>query len=132
MSTTGKSAAPRLRYHVNAYQFLFAALRRAQEGLGRSQAHGPDDEDAHISGPELLEGIKEYALEQYGLLTLTVLHCWGIHTTDDFGKMVFELIDRGEMRKTDQDHVSDFYDVYDFEDAFNRHYQIDVRPAFKE
>lgn len=109
---------------------MFSSLRRVQQQLGRSQAHGPDDERAHISGPELLEGIRELAIEQFGLLARTVLHCWGIHSTDDFGRMVFELIERGEMRKTDADQLTDFFDVYDFEDAFDRQYQIDVSHAF--
>jgi len=132
MSTTGKIAPPRLRYHVNAYRFLFAALRRAQEDLGRTQAHGPDDEHAHISGGELLEGIRVYGLEQFGLLAPTVFRCWGVHTTDDFGRMVFELIERGEMRKTEHDHLSDFADVYDFNEAFERPDTIDVSHAFRD
>jgi uncharacterized repeat protein (TIGR04138 family) len=119
-----------LRYHPNAYRFLFAALRRTQKNLGRSATHTPEDEGAHISGPELLHGIREFALEQFGLLARTVLRCWGIHSTDDFGRMVFELIDRGEMRKTDGDQITDFYGVYNFEDAFEREYQLDVSQAF--
>lgn len=130
MNTTAKSAAPRLKYHLNGYRFLFAALRHTQEKLQRSQAHGPDDESAHISGQELLEGIRELAVEQFGLMASTVFACWGIHTTDDFGRMVFELIDRGEMRKTMHDQISDFFDVYDFDEAFVRNYRIDVSRAF--
>lgn len=130
MSITQKVAIPELRFHQNAYRFLFAALRRTQQGLGRSQAHGPDDHRAHISGGELLNGIREFALEQFGLMSLTVFHCWGIRTTEDFGRMVFELIERGEMRKTDSDQLSDFYDVFDFADAFDRQYHIDVSRAF--
>src|SRR5262245_40509624 len=98
MSTTQKAPLTELRYHPNAYDFVFSALRRTQQRLGRSQAHGPDDERAHISGQELLEGIREFALERFGLMARTVFHCWGVHGTDDFGRMVFELIERGEMR----------------------------------
>lgn len=130
MSTTGKTALPRLRYSLNAYRFLFTALRYTQEKLGKTQAHGPDDEQAHISGPELLFGIRDYARENFGLLAKTVFNSWGIHATDDFGAMVFELIERGEMRKTDRDQLIDFYDVYDFDEAFSRNYRIDVSAAF--
>jgi len=130
MSTIQPPPISRLRYHPNAYRFMFAALRRTQQSLGRSQAHGPDDERAHISGQELLEGIREYALEQFGLMARTVLHCWGIHSTEDFGRMVFELIERGEMRKTENDQLGDFFDLYDFAEAFERQYQIDVSHAF--
>ncbi len=132
MNTTANSATPRLKYQLNAYRFLFAALRHTQEKLGRSQAHGPDDETAHISGQELLEGVRELAVDQFGLMARTVFSCWGIHATDDFGRMVFELIDRGEMRKTLHDQVADFFDVYNFEDVFVRNYRIDVSRAFKE
>lgn len=109
---------------------MFAALRRSQQKLGRSQAHGPDDERAHISGPELLDGIREFALEQFGLMARTVFRCWGVQATDDFGRMVFELIERGEMRKTDNDQLADFFDVFDFEEALERRYEIDPSHAF--
>jgi uncharacterized repeat protein (TIGR04138 family) len=130
MNSIKKSAGPRLRYHVNAYGFLFSALQRTQEQLGRSQAHGEDH--AHISGPELLEGIRDFGLEQFGLMTQTVFRIWGIRATDDFGRMVFELIERGEMRKTEQDRLTDFFDVYDFEEVFDRQYHIDVSHAFAD
>ena len=109
---------------------LDVPLRRTQKNLGRASTPAAEDEGAHISGPELLHGIREFALEQFGLLARTVLRCWGIHSTDDFGRMVFELIDRGEMRKTDGDQITDFYGVYNFEDAFEREYQLDVSQAF--
>ena len=130
MSTTQKTTLPRLRFHPNAYQFLFAALRRSQQDLGRTRAHDADEEQAHITGPELLEGIREFALEQFGLMARTVFHCWSIHTTDDFGRMVFDLIERGEMRKTESDQLSDFSDVFDFDDALDKRYRIDVSRAF--
>lgn len=130
MNTTQKAPLAQLRFHPRAYRFLFDALRRTQLSLGRSQAHGPDDERAHISGHELLEGVRELALEQFGLMARTVFHCWGIHTTDDFGRMVFELIERGEMRKTDGDQIADFCDVYDFAEALEARYSIPVERAF--
>lgn len=129
MKTTQPSP-PRLRYHPNAERFLFAALRRTQQNLGRARSHGPDDEQAHITGGELLEGIRDCALEQFGFLARTVFNCWSIHSTDDFGRMVFDLVERGEMRKTDSDQLSDFVDVYDFEEALDRQYRIDVSHAF--
>jgi len=85
---------------------------------------------AHITGPELLEGIREFALEEFGLMARTVFHCWSIHTTEDFGRVVFDLIERREMSKTDGDQLSDFIDVYDFEEALDNQYRIDVSRAF--
>lgn len=148
MSTLERSPAPRLRFPRNAYAFLFQALRYTQQKLDKlpvsdasateveedeaeSQAAERVEEEAHLTGQELLYGIRDYAREQFGWLAQTVFHVWGIHSTDDFGRMVFELVDRGEMRKTDSDHISDFFDVYDFEEVFNRQYHLDVRKAFR-
>ena len=130
MNTTQKTTPPRLRYHPRAYDFLFAALRRSQQNLGRTRGKDSGDEHCHITGPELLEGIRGLALEQFGLMARTVFHCWSIHTTEDFGRMVFDRIERGEMSKTDSDQLSDFSDVFEFEEALDQQYQIDVSHAF--
>lgn len=121
---------PRLKYHPQAYQFVFAALRYTQEQLGREAPQEPDDEAAHISGRELLHGVRQLALRQFGYLACLVFRNWGITGTDDFGRIVFELIERGEMRKTERDQLSDFFDVYSFEDAFDRDYRVDTSKAF--
>ncbi|HWL08013.1 MAG TPA: Minf_1886 family protein [Planctomicrobium sp.] len=126
MSTTGQSAVPRFRYHNDAYRFVFEALHHTQQRLKRPTHQTEDDERAHITGPELLHGVRELALERYGLLSRNVFSHWGVKSTADFGRIVFELIERGEMRKTDRDQLTDFYDVYDFEDALDRDYKIDV------
>lgn len=133
MTTISKTEqAPRLRYHRAAYKFVFQALQYAQRHLDRAASAGIDeDEQAHVSGRELLEGIREFALQEFGLMARTVFHFWGITTTEDFGRMVFEMVERGDMRKTDRDQLSDFYDVYDFEEAFDRDYQIPTRRAFQ-
>jgi uncharacterized repeat protein (TIGR04138 family) len=130
MSITGKTLLLRSQFHANAYEFVLAALRHTQKKLGRGASRGKE-EQSHISGQELVEGIRHFACEHFGLMTLTVFQQWGIHTTDDFGRIVFELIDRGEMRKTERDQISDFYDLYDFEDVFDRRYRIDVSKCFK-
>lgn len=114
-------------YHPHAYQFVFDALRHAQENLGRAQG---DQATGHVSGRELLEGVRDLAREQFGLMTIPVFAEWGIRKTDDFGRMVFELIEAGEMRKTDEDHFEDFVEVYDFREAFVDSYQIDTTRAF--
>ena len=128
---TSKNPTPqRFKYHRSAEPFLFEALRRAQARLGRAAGDDASDERAHISGPELLESVREYALERFGYMARTVFHCWSIHSTEDFGRVVFDLIDRGLMSKTEQDQLSDFCDVYDFEEALDRRYRIDVSRAF--
>ncbi len=134
MSTSQKTpqntTASRVKYHRSVEPFLFEALRRAQTRLGREHVDDSGDARAHISGPELLESVREFALERFGLMARTVFHCWSIRSTDDFGRVVFDLIDRGLMSKTDNDQLADFCDVYDFEEALDNQYHIDVSRAF--
>ncbi len=127
MPTTASSG---LRYHANAYQFIFAALRYTQQSLGKSSDPQGDESDAHITGRELLEGIRLLGQQDFGLMARTVFRGWGVTSTEDFGKIVFELVERGEMRKTDRDNLHDFVGVYKFEDALDGTYKIDCSVAF--
>lgn len=123
------------RYQFDAYVFVFDALRYGQEkmGLGQSESitldetdledvapEATDDEEQHVTGAELCRAIQRYALDQYGLLARSVLSHWGINNTGDFGEIVFNLIDIGQMRKTDNDRREDFDNVYDFAEAFSQ------------
>lgn len=132
MNTTSRQATRRSRYHRDAFQFVFAALRQAQRLLDRLPSNDTEEDEAHISGPELLEGARHLAISEFGLLANSVFRHWGIRSTVDFGHIVFELIERGEMRKTDHDQIRDFFDVYDFADAFDRDYRIETSDAFRE
>ncbi len=127
---TSKTAIPRLRYQPEAYDFVNEALRYAQRQVGRRRVD-PSDEETHVTGQELLEGIRMLSIRQFGLMSLTVFHSWGVYTTEDFGRIVFELIEHGHMRKTDRDQLSDFFEVYDFGEVFDRDYRIDVSSAFR-
>ena len=124
--------ASRKRYDEDAYHFVVEALHYTQQRLSRPRPKHADDESAHISGQELCVGLREYATKAFGMLAGTVLRSWGVKTTDDVGRIVFELIDRGEMRKTDRDRLADFAHVYDFREAFVEDYVIDVPSAFKQ
>lgn len=111
------------RYDFDAYVFVFDALRFGQEKLGLGQApedepEDDDQEERHVSGAELCHAIQRYAIDQYGLLARSVLEHWGVKATGDFGEIVFNLIDIGQMRKTDNDRREDFEDVYEFAEAF--------------
>jgi uncharacterized repeat protein (TIGR04138 family) len=133
MSTTGRTLLLRERYHPRAYDFVFRALRHSQETLDRGvDGLTSETDDAHISGQELLDGIRRLALSEFGLLTTTVFRHWGVNSTDDFGRIVFEMIECGKMKKTDRDQLSDFFGVYDFEDVFDREYCFDTRNAFRK
>ena len=133
MTATSEHASQRLKYHQNAYRFVFQALQYTQERLDRKRHTSESESDeaaAHISGQELLSGIRDLALEQFGMLAGTVFNRWGVRGTEDFGRIVFELVERGEMRKTDRDRLSDFSDVFDFEETFDHDYTIDTSTAF--
>ena len=113
------------RYHRDAYFFVFEALRFAQEqlGIGGMAPQGEDpDEERHVTGQQLCEAIRQYAIQQYGMLSKNVLNEWGVRTTGDFGEIVFNLIEIGQMKKTDSDRREDFENVFDFDaglrDAF--------------
>ena|SRR6056297_3060618 len=131
MGTTGDTLSTRKSYHRDAYEFVFDALRYTQELLDRDcKIEGLSEESAHISGKELLEGVRLLALERFGLMTSTVFKSWGITSTDDFGQIVFDLIERGEMKKTERDQLNDFANVYDFHEAFQDNYVINLNEAF--
>ena len=83
----------------------------------------------HVSGPELVHGLRGYALDQFGPLTKTVLDVWGVHRCRDFGEIVFNLIDYKVLSKTENDRREDFDDVYDFNEAFVRPFEPRRRPA---
>jgi uncharacterized repeat protein (TIGR04138 family) len=103
------------RYGRAAYQFVRQGLdhtvkkRRQQPSTGRSP---------HVTGPELLEGIREYALQEYGPMTLTVLQSWNVSRCSDVGEIVFNLIEHGVLSKTESDKREDFADLFDFHEAF--------------
>jgi uncharacterized repeat protein (TIGR04138 family) len=97
------------RYKADAYEFVMQALHFTQNKLKR---------ETHVTGKELAEGIRDYAIEQYGPMAKTVLAHWGIHKTQDFGFIVFNMIEKQMLSKTDSDSLEDFKDVYDFEAAF--------------
>lgn len=74
--------------------------------------------ERHISGRQLCMGLRDFAIEQYGLLARTVMRRWRINSCEDFGHIVFAMVDAGLMNKTEDDSIRDFTDVYDFEAAF--------------
>src|SRR5262249_29313470 len=74
----------------------------------------------HVTGPELLDGVRQYALKEFGPMVMTVFDSWGIRSCEDIGHMVFNLIAAGGFGKTEQDSIEDFKNVYDFEEAFVR------------
>lgn len=111
-------------YPAEAYEFV-------QRGLSYTvqKIHGTmvdPDASRHVSGQDLCEGLREFALSQWGLMARTVLNRWNIRRTLDFGRIVFALIQAQQMQKTDDDTIEDFCDVYDFSAAFDAGYRIQM------
>ncbi len=109
-----ESAGP---YPPDAYAFVQEGLRytiesaRKQEDAGG--AHG-----RHVSGQELCDGLRRYAAREFGLLARDVLAHWSIRSTEDFGKIVFAMVDAGLLRTSEEDSMNDFVGVFSFDEAF--------------
>ena len=111
------------RYKYEAYQFIREALQFAHENLPEMTRVVADEpysktRPRHITGQQLCEACRQYAIDQYGYLARLVLSSWGINSTSDFGEIVYNLIRIEQMRKSDSDRREDFDDVYSFDGAF--------------
>jgi uncharacterized repeat protein (TIGR04138 family) len=102
------------RYQRDGYIFL----RDALDFTTKQQKKIKGVSVRHVTGPELLDGVRRYALKEFGPMVMTVFDSWGIHSCEDVGHMVFNLIGAGVFGKTEQDSIEDFKNVYDFEEAF--------------
>src|SRR6185437_7198393 len=105
------------RYTRDAYVFVRDALDHSKKGVSRRESM-PMTDNEHVTVKELLAGIREYALTQFGPMAITVLEDWGITRCEDFGEIVFNIIEAGLFSKTDTDSRSDFENAYDFDEAF--------------
>ena len=121
------------RYAYEAYEFIFQALHHTQQMLGRLPPEKKDDADDpaqeprhHVSGRQLLEGARSLALREFGLMAPTVFAMWGIRKTDDFGEIVFNLVEAELMSKTAEDTRADFHDLFDLNQALVEGYRIQV------
>jgi uncharacterized repeat protein (TIGR04138 family) len=104
------------RYPRDAYLFVRDALDFTQKGTPRERREG----GLHVTGQQLLVGIRDYTLAQFGPMSITVLEEWGINRCEDFGEIVFNIVEAGLFSKTDTDTRNDFQNGYDFEDAFRK------------
>ncbi len=107
------------RYTVEAYAFVRAGLDFTVRSLEKQR---------HISGQELLEGIRKFAIDEFGPMTQTVLNGWGIKRTEDIGEIVFNMVETGLLGKTDKDNRADFADGYDFDEAFRKPFRPNLTP----
>jgi uncharacterized repeat protein (TIGR04138 family) len=123
------------RYPPEAYEFVFDALSYANKRLRRVRADGPltpsplageGRGEEHVSVAEFFEGLRELALRDFGLMAPTVFSQWGVHRTDDFGEIVFNLIGAGLLDPTTADDRGAFHDHFDLGDGLVSDYHIDA------
>ena len=118
------------RYHREAYLFLREARDYTQKTIGKDNR----GRIRHVTGQELLGGIKDYALAQFGPMAMMMLDEWGVHECRDFGEIVFNMIEIGLLAKTEQDSRADFESGYDFYEVFRKPFlppsrQLKTEPA---
>jgi uncharacterized repeat protein (TIGR04138 family) len=104
------------RYQDGAYAFVREALDYTQKTVGKTNR----GRLRHVTGQELLQGIRDYALAQYGPMATLVLEEWGIHNCQDFGEIVFNMVETGVLAKTETDSRADFAGGYDFYEVFRK------------
>lgn len=104
------------RFHDDAYRFVREALDHTQKSAGKDNR----GRIRHVTGQELLGGIRDFALTQFGPMAMMVLNEWGINTCQDFGDIVFNMVEIGLLAKTEKDSRTDFSGGYDFYEAFRR------------
>jgi uncharacterized repeat protein (TIGR04138 family) len=110
--------AAETKYPAEAFTFV-------QRGLDFTvqRTHGELDEtdpeqSRHVTGADLCIGLRDFALREYGLLARSVLRRWNIRTCEDFGHIVFAMVEAGVLQKTDDDDLTDFANVFNFDEAF--------------
>ena len=137
------------RYSIDAYVFVREALDYAADALelgslgvpdqaaddatekknisesesGSSHVHSQSDE-RHLTGQQLCEAIRLYALNQFGYMSQVVLGSWGVRTTSAFGDIVYNMINAGMMKKSPKDRRDHFDEVFEFDEVFSRKFEI--------
>jgi uncharacterized repeat protein (TIGR04138 family) len=104
------------RYAKDAYLFVREALDYTQKMIGKNNR----GRIRHVTGQELLGGVRDYALAQFGPMVMTVFDEWGIHCCEDFGEIVFNMVEISLLAKTEKDSRADFQGGYDFHEAFRK------------
>ena len=113
------------RYQTDAYLFVKDALDYTQKLVVKPSK----DDVRHVSGQELLEGIRAFALAQFGPMTTMVFEEWGIRRCEDFGEIVFNMVEIGLLGKTEKDSRTDFQNGYEFDAAFRQPFRPENRPG---
>jgi len=116
------------RYSPEAFRFLFESLEHALVISGKVKAEGTE---RHITGQELLNGMREYARHIFGPLAAQTWKSWGVQTSLDWGRIVFMLVEAGMLNRQDSDKLEDFDQPFDFEKYFVEDYRPDFSGSFE-
>ena len=115
------------RYAADAYAFVGEALEFTTKKLNKPAAGAGH----HVTGGELLEGIRFFALQEYGPMAKTILNAWGIRECRDFGHIVFNMVNRKILGKTEEDSLNDFNAGFDFDTAFRAPFEPEKKCRIK-
>src|SRR5262249_8339359 len=116
------------RFDRKVYEFVRLGLDHTVKEMRKKDSGRERGASRHVSGRELVEGLRVFALEQFGPMAKTVLNSWGVHQCRDFGDIVFSLIEYKVFSKTENDRQEDFEAIYDFDDAFVKPF-LPARPT---
>lgn len=111
------------RFAPEAFVFLLESLDTAVKIAGRDEATGAE---RHVSGRELLEGMRVHATKIFGPMAAHVWRSWGIRETLDWGRVVFLLVDKGLLNRQESDTIDDFADGFDFDQVFVQDYEPEL------
>jgi uncharacterized repeat protein (TIGR04138 family) len=120
------------RFAYEAYEFVCDAVTFTQDRLGRGdRTDEAEDEDHHVSGAELLRGVCDLAIREFGMMATVVFKQWGVRTTDDVGEMVFQLIRVERLSKSDRDDPADFHELFELHDALTDGFSLTLGEKIK-
>ena len=120
------------RFAYEAYEFVCDAVTYTQDRLGRAAEGDDPDADRHVSGAELLRGACDLAVREFGMMAPVVFKQWGIRKTDDFGELVFRLIQADRLSKSDRDDPDDFRGVFDLDQVLTEGFELSLKDKDKD
>jgi uncharacterized repeat protein (TIGR04138 family) len=114
-------------FAYEAYEFVCEAVTFTMKRLGRAKNDKEEPTpDQHVSGAELLRGLCDLAIREFGMMAPVVFRRWGIRATDDVGQMVFNLIKVELLSKSDRDAPEDFHDLFDLQQTLTEGFQLSL------
>ena len=111
------------RYAAEAFEFIFESLESAVRLAGREHSEG---KKRHITGQELVDGLRHEARRLFGPLGAHVWRSWGVHRTLDWGHIVFLLVREGLLNRREEDSIEDFRNDFDFDEFFVDGYDFEL------